>query len=46
MEALQNLKLVEATKRYASELIANDPTLSNYPELHARLREFDDIHME
>ncbi len=37
MEALQNLKMVEAARREAQELFKTDPTLKNYPEVKTRL---------
>lgn len=36
MEALRNLKLVEAARTEAARLIASDPELKNYPALSAR----------
>ena len=33
MEALQNLKMVEAARTEASKLLETDPTLSNYPAM-------------
>ncbi|MDQ5957673.1 MAG: ATP-dependent helicase RecG [Patescibacteria group bacterium] len=46
MEALKNIKLVELAKKYAKEIIENDPLLENYSELKNRLKELDNIHME
>ena len=46
MQALQNLKLVEATKKYATEIISNDLHLENFPELKAKLATFEEVHME
>jgi ATP-dependent DNA helicase RecG len=36
MEALQNLKMVEAARTEAARLISEDPSLSRYPALRAR----------
>ena len=38
MEALKNLKLVEAARAEASRLVARDPSLSSYPALASRVR--------
>jgi ATP-dependent DNA helicase RecG len=37
MEALKNLKLVEAARREAAALVAHDPDLSQHPALRARV---------
>ncbi|HVM59149.1 MAG TPA: DEAD/DEAH box helicase, partial [Candidatus Paceibacterota bacterium] len=37
MEALQNLKMVEAARTEAARLIKEDPTLSRYPALRTRV---------
>ena len=46
MQALQNLKLVEATKKYATQIISKDINLRNFPELRNKIQSFDDVHME
>ena len=46
MQALQNLKLVEATKKYATQIISNDLYLDNFPELKNKLATFEEVHME
>lgn len=46
MEALKNLKLVEVAKDAAREIIDNDPTLVNFPELKEKLDQLDDLHLE
>lgn len=38
MEALKNIKLVEAAREEAKALIAVDPTLEEHPELHQQLK--------
>ena len=47
MEALKNLKLVEAARTEAASLVARDPTLKNYPALSARALTADkQMHLE
>ncbi len=48
MEALQNLKMVEAARAEARHLLEADETLSHYPLLRAHLtsRKQDEIHFE
>ena len=47
MEALKNLKLVEAARTEAFALVARDPTLSNYPQLKKQaLQSLKDLHFE
>lgn len=46
MEALANLKMVEAARREAQELTAKDPSLKNYPALKEALKEIPNIHFE
>lgn len=47
MEALKNLKLVEAARKEAATLIEEDPTLSKYPVLkEAAVRTLEKIHPE
>jgi ATP-dependent DNA helicase RecG len=47
MEALQNLKMVEAARNEASALIEEDISLSKYPQLKHRLDEHNmDAHFE
>lgn len=46
MEALKNIKLVELSKKYASNIINNDPALENFPELRSKLASLDEVHME
>ncbi|MBI5405985.1 ATP-dependent DNA helicase RecG [Candidatus Kaiserbacteria bacterium] len=47
MEALKNIKLVEAARAEAARLVASDPELRNYPELKARARTIDrQMHLE
>jgi len=46
MEALKNLKLVEAARSEAASIIASDPTLSSHPLLHNRLTHTDTHHFE
>jgi ATP-dependent DNA helicase RecG len=37
MEALKNVKLIKAAREEAQQIVANDPTLSKYPELAGRV---------
>jgi len=46
MEALRNIKLVEAARQAAITLIAQDPTLSHYPLLIQRTAPFETLHFE
>ncbi len=47
MEALKNIKLVEAARKEAAELVRSDPELSNHSTLAARARGAEeDIHPE
>lgn len=46
MEALKNLKLVEAARAEAAAIIAKDPTLSSHPLLRAHLSRVDTMHFE
>ena len=47
MEALKNLKLVEAARTEAAHLVALDPELQKYPALEARARTADrEMHLE
>jgi len=47
MEALKNLKLVEAARTEAATLVASDPELQNYPALSARAHAADrEMHLE
>jgi ATP-dependent DNA helicase RecG len=46
MEALRNLKMVEAARKSAQEIIQSDPNLSHYPALHNRLTTKQEVHLE
>lgn len=47
MEALQNIKMVEAARTEAQSLIASDPTLTQHPELRERVAALaNNLHME
>ncbi|MCC7436763.1 ATP-dependent DNA helicase RecG [Candidatus Nomurabacteria bacterium] len=46
MEALRNIKLVEAAQKSAKDLINNDPELSKYPILKEVIKKYDQIHFE
>ncbi len=47
MEALKNLKLVEAARTEAAKLVAHDPQLHNYPALASRAHTADrEMHLE
>lgn len=47
MEALKNIKLVEAARAEATKLIASDPTLKNFPLLADRVAASDrEMHLE
>ncbi|MDO8742564.1 MAG: ATP-dependent DNA helicase RecG [bacterium] len=47
MEALKNIKLVEAARTEATKLVANDPVLKNHPLLSDRVAAADrEMHLE
>ncbi len=47
MEALKNIKLVEAARTEAGRLVENDPELKNYPDLAIRAHTADrEMHLE
>lgn len=47
MEALKNIKLVEAARAEATKLIMSDPTLKNFPLLADRVAASDrEMHLE
>ncbi len=46
MEAIKNIKMVEAARREAQLLIDADPTLSSHPLLQERLSHNDTVHFE
>ncbi|MDB5266652.1 MAG: recG [Parcubacteria group bacterium] len=47
MDAIQNLKMVEAAREEATRIVEEDPTLSRHPLLKARIEsEKDKIHFE
>ncbi len=46
MEALKNLKMVEAARKEAEAIINGDPELKKYPLLKERLGSFKQIHLE
>ncbi len=46
MEALRNLKLVEAARQAAIGIISDDPMLEKYPLLGARIKPFEKMHFE
>jgi ATP-dependent DNA helicase RecG len=46
MEAMKNLKLVEAARIEAQHLVATDPTLANHPALHNALTSREIVHFE
>ena len=47
MEALQNLKMVEAARKEAQALVKNDPELKAYPQLRMRMEKHaTHLHME
>jgi ATP-dependent DNA helicase RecG len=46
MDAIQNLKMVEAARKEAREVVAEDLTLGAYPLLQRQLAEQDEIHFE
>jgi hypothetical protein len=46
MEAIRNPKLVEVARTEARELLDNDGTLENYPDLAEIIKKRQDVHME
>ncbi len=46
MDAIQNLKMVEAARKEARDIVAKDITLRTYPLLQKQLAEQDEIHFE
>lgn len=46
MEAIKNPKLVEIARAEARNLVDNDPTLENYPDLQQLIKERENVHME
>ncbi len=46
MDAIRNIKMVEAARKEASRMIAEDLALSSYPEIKKRLEVKKDIHFE
>jgi ATP-dependent DNA helicase RecG len=46
MEALRNIKLVEAAQNSAKKLIAVDPELKAYPALREVVKSYEHIHFE
>jgi ATP-dependent DNA helicase RecG len=47
MEALKNLKMVEAARSEAQKIIAEDSTLKNYPEISSKISTLSkNLHME
>lgn len=46
MEAIKNPKLVEIAREEAKELLDNDGTLENYPDLATIIKKRDNVHME
>ena len=46
MEAIKNPKLVEIARDEAKELLDNDPTLENYPDLASLITKRETVHME
>lgn len=46
MEAIKNPKLVEIAREEAKELLDNDPTLENYPDLAKIIKDREKAHME
>lgn len=46
MEALRNLKLVQAARAAATELVVHDPTLAHYPRLLEAVVPFRTVHFE
>jgi len=46
MDALKNLKMVEAARAEAQRIIAEDPTLKNFPTLAEKIHRAETIHLE
>ncbi len=46
MEALKNLKLVELAKKYAEQILKEDPKLEKYKSLKQKIEESREVHME
>lgn len=46
MEAIRNIKMVEAARKEAQNLTAEDPKLNKYPNLKQRVEERGEIHFE
>ena len=46
MDALKNLKMVEAARAEAQRIIAEDPTLKNFPTLAEKIHRAEAIHLE
>lgn len=46
MEAIKNPKLVEVARAEAKEIVENDLSLDNFPELREKLKEKQEVHME
>ena len=46
MDALKNLKMVEAARAEAQRIIAEDPTLKNFPALAEKIHRAEAIHLE
>lgn len=46
MEAIKNPKLVEVARNEAKEIVENDLSLDNFPELKEKLKEKQEVHME
>ncbi len=46
MEALRNIKLVEAAQRSAKEIIVKDPELNSYPLLKEVVKQYEHMHFE
>ncbi len=47
MEAIKNIKMVEAAREEAAKIITNDPTLNKHPDIKNRLEKNEDkIHFE
>jgi hypothetical protein len=46
MEAIKNIKMVEAARHEAEKMIDEDPKLKNYPLLKAKLAQDEKIHFE
>lgn len=46
MEAIKNIKLVEAARKEAKEIVEQDLELKNYPKLKAHILERESVHFE